>query len=77
MEKHARANSLKDDRYELFCQEYLKDLNITQSALRAGFSVKSAKQYGSKVFYRPEVQERIEYLFPARTNVWKLMQIMF
>jgi len=68
MIEHAGANSLKDDRHELFCQEYLKDLNITQSAIRAGFSVKSAKQHGSKVFNRPEVKERIEYLFSARTK---------
>ena len=62
------AEPLDNDQHELFCQEYLKDLNITQSAVRAGFSAVSAKQYGSKVFNRPEVQERIEFLFSARTK---------
>lgn len=62
------SEPLDNDQHELFCQEYLKDLNSTQSAVRAGFSAVSAKQYGSKVFNRPEVQERIEFLFSARTK---------
>jgi phage terminase small subunit len=68
MTEHAGANSLKDDRHELFCQEYLKDLNITQAGIRAGYSTKSAKQHCSKLFAKPEVQERIEYLFSARAK---------
>jgi phage terminase small subunit len=39
MTEHTGANSLKDDRHELFCQEYLKDLNITQAGIRAGYSI--------------------------------------
>ena len=53
MTEHAGANSLKDDRHELFCQEYLKDLNITQAGIRAGYSDKSAKQHCSKLFAKP------------------------
>ncbi|WOE32760.1 MULTISPECIES: terminase small subunit [unclassified Acinetobacter] len=68
MTKHAGADSLKDDRHELFCQEYLKDLNITQAGIRAGYSTKSAKQHCSKLFAKPEIQERIAYLKEIRMN---------
>ena len=68
MTEHAGANSLKDDRHELFCQEYLKDLNITQAGIRAGYSTKSAKQHCSKLFAKPEIQERIACLKEIRMN---------
>ena len=62
------AEQLKNERHELFCQEYLKDLNISQAAVRAGFSERSAKQHGFDVYNREEVQERIQYLNSHRLN---------
>ncbi|ELW85170.1 MULTISPECIES: terminase small subunit [Acinetobacter] len=56
------SEPLKNKQHELFCHEYLIDLNITKSAIRAKFSEKSARQYGWVVFSRPEVQERIDFL---------------
>lgn len=75
MEEQTGANSLSDDRHELFCQEYLKDLNVTQSGIRAGFSPASAKQSAHVVFKRPEVQERISYLKKERAEILNIEQV--
>lgn len=32
------------DKQEMFCREYLIDLNATQAAIRAGYSVKTANR---------------------------------
>lgn len=47
------------ERIKRFCQEYLIDLNATQSAIRAGYSKKTAKQQGSKLLTRLDVQDYI------------------
>ena len=39
-----------------FVEEYLLDGNGTQAAIRAGYSVRSAKQHGSRVLLTPQVQ---------------------
>ena len=39
------SKPLKNDKYEAFCQEYMKDCNGTQATIRAGYSEKTA---GSK-----------------------------
>jgi len=51
---------------ELFCQEYLVDLNATQAALRAGYSENSARQIGSENLSKPYIQDRIATLCQAR-----------
>lgn len=75
MEEQQGANSLSDDRHELFCQEYLKDLNVTQAGIRAGYSPESARQSSHVVFKRPEVQDRIAYLKKDRAEALKIEQI--
>lgn len=47
---------------ELFCREYLKDLNATQAAIRAGYSEKTARKIGSENLTKPDVAERIAEL---------------
>lgn len=42
-----------------FVEEYLVDLNATQAAIRAGYSVKNAKQIGHQSLHRPEVAAAI------------------
>lgn len=59
-------------RQELFCQEYLKDLNATQAALRAGYSEDSAASIGSENLQKPEIAERIEALMGARLERTKI-----
>ncbi len=45
---------------ERFVSEYLLDLNATQSAIRAGYSEKTAYSIGSENLIKPEVQEAIQ-----------------
>lgn len=48
-----------NDRQELFCKEYLIDLNATQAAIRAGYSETSARQIGQENMTKPYIQERL------------------
>lgn len=47
---------------ELFCQEYIKDFNGTQAAIRAGYSDKSAHDIASENLRKPDIEERIKEL---------------
>ena len=49
----------KDDRRVRFAQEYAKDLNATQAAIRAGYSAKTATKQGSRLLTRVDVQQAI------------------
>jgi len=44
---------------ERFVEEYLKDLNATQAAIRAGYSKRTAGQTGNELLKNPEIQRRI------------------
>jgi phage terminase small subunit len=56
------------DKQKLFAREYLKDLNATQAAIRAGYSVRSAGETGSKLRDDPEVLKLIEELQKERAD---------
>lgn len=45
---------------ERFVAEYLKDLNATQAAIRAGFSAKTAKQAGCRLLTNVDVASAIQ-----------------
>lgn len=47
------------DKQEMFCHEYLIDLNATQAAIRAGYSVNTARKIGSENLTKPDIQSRI------------------
>lgn len=49
----------KQDR---FCLEYIKDMNATAAARRAGYSEKTADKEGSRLLGKPHVQERLAEL---------------
>ena len=49
-----------------FCEEYLVDLNATQAAIRAGYSVESAGSIGSENLTKPEI--RIETAMAERSK---------
>lgn len=56
---------------ELFCKEYLIDLNATQAYKRAGYSVKSdnaAAVEASKLLRNPKVEARIKELMDKRSK---------
>lgn len=50
------------DKQKRFCEEYLIDFNSTQSAIRAGYSKKTAGSIGSENLKKPEIQEYIKKL---------------
>ena len=45
---------------EMFCKEYLVDLNATQAAIRAGYSEKTANRTGPENLSKPVIAERIQ-----------------
>lgn len=45
---------------ELFCQEWVKDRNATQAAIRAGYSKKTAGAIGNELLRNPKISERID-----------------
>ena len=53
---------------ELFCREYLKDLNATQAAIRAGYSEKTARATGSENLSKPDIADRIAELKAERNE---------
>jgi phage terminase small subunit len=55
------------DKKRRFVQEYLKDLNATRAAIRAGYSARSAKQIGSVLKKTEEVSAAIEEILAAQS----------
>lgn len=51
-----------------FCEEYIKDLNGTQAAIRAGYSVKTANEQASQILARLSVQNFISELKQSLSN---------
>lgn len=51
-----------------FCEEYLIDLNATQAAIRAGYSMKRAKEIGHQQLQKPLVQESIQKAMNERSK---------
>ena len=43
-----------------FVDEYLLDLNATQAAIRAGYSVKTANEQGPRLLAHPEIKDAID-----------------
>ena len=56
---------------EMFCLEYMKDLNATQAAIRASYSEKTAKDIGCENLAKPNIQERIAELMKERSEKTK------
>ena len=50
------------DKHDTFCQEFVKDLNATQAAVRAGYSSRTARQQGSRLLTNADIQARINEL---------------
>lgn len=53
---------------ELFCREYLIDLNATQAAIRAGYSEKTANEQGARLLAKVKVQSYILELKQQRNE---------
>lgn len=63
--------ALKNPKHELFCQEYMVDLNQTQTYLRSGYKPKkaeSAVEAASRLSTNIKVRARIEELLAERSK---------
>ncbi|HHE5697825.1 TPA: terminase small subunit [Citrobacter amalonaticus] len=56
------------DKQELFAREYLKDLNATQAAIRAGYSEKTANEQASRLLANVNVQIFVAELKATRVE---------
>ncbi|MDN0106725.1 terminase small subunit [Yersinia rochesterensis] len=57
------------DKQEMFCREYLIDLNATQAAIRAGYSVKTANRIAAQLLSKLDIQNRIAELKSQRNDL--------
>ncbi|ENQ0854068.1 terminase small subunit [Klebsiella oxytoca] len=57
------------DKQDMFCREYLIDLNATQAAIRAGYSAKTANRTASENMSKPDIQSRIAELKAQRNDL--------
>ena len=57
---------------ELFCTEYMIDLNATQAAIRAGYSKHTAQAIGAENLTKPLIAAEISRLFIERTTKTKI-----
>ncbi|EAR8162896.1 terminase small subunit [Salmonella enterica] len=54
------------DKQELFAREFIKDLNATQAAIRAGYSEKSSRNQGARMMANDDILHRIAELNQER-----------
>lgn len=56
------------EKQKRFCDEYLIDLNATQAAIRAGYSVRTANEQGARLLANVSVQEYIARKMAERSR---------
>ncbi|ELP3312373.1 terminase small subunit [Vibrio fluvialis] len=61
-----------NDKREMFCREYLIDLNGTQAAIRAGYSAKTANAAAGRLLSNVSIQARISELKQERVEEVKI-----
>jgi len=59
MAKTGRPQDKLNTQQEKFVLEYLKDLNGTQAAIRAGYSAESANEYGYRLLQKKSVLDAV------------------
>lgn len=64
------------NKQKLFVDEYLKDLNATQAAIRAGYKEKCAKEIGYENLTKPHIQEEISKRMKKREERTEITQDM-
>ena len=62
-------NNKLTPKQEMFCYEYLIDLNATQAAIRAGYSENTANRIATENLSKPVIKNYIEYLKTKRQEV--------
>ena len=63
-----------NEKQKQFCEEYIIDLNGTQSAIRAGYSEKTANRIASELLTKLDIQEYICELKNKRSERVKYSQ---
>jgi phage terminase small subunit len=59
---------------KLFVDEYLVDLNATQAAIRAGYSLKTVRMIGCENLTKPNIQAKIQEALKAREHRTEITQ---
>jgi phage terminase small subunit len=62
MEKVSKNQSILSSKQEEFCNQYLVDLNATQSAVRSGYTETTARANCGRMLADPKVKARIDEL---------------
>ena len=57
---------------ELFCKEYIIDLNATQAAIRAGYSERTARSQGQRLLTNVDILARVKELKDKRADELEL-----
>lgn len=74
-QKHTKAQKSKlTPKQEMFCQEFIVDLNATQAAIRAGYSKKSATTIAAQNLTKHYIADRIDELIQERARKLELSQ---
>lgn len=63
-------------RQKRFAEEYIVDLNASQAAIRAGFSVKASRQSGARLLSNVDIQAYIRELMDKRAERVHITQDM-
>ena len=63
---------LANERHEMFANEFVKDLNASQAAMRCGYSEKTARSQGSRLLTDANILERISELKLERSERTKI-----
>lgn len=63
-----------NEKQKQFCNEYLFDFNGTQSAIRAGYSLKSAYSIANENLKKPEIQNYLKELIESRNERVQITQ---
>lgn len=72
MSKPSVANPGLTEQQELFCREYIKDLNGAKAAVRAGYSERSARSQASRLLTDDNIVSYIQTLKQERTKELKI-----
>ena len=59
---------LISEKQQLFCQEYLIDLNATQAAIRAGYNSRSANKNAARLMVNDGIRDEISRLQEQRSK---------
>jgi len=64
--------ALANERHEMFANEFVKDLNASQAAIRCGYSERSSRMQGSRLMTDDNILRRIEELKLERSERTKI-----